>query len=637
MIYMKRFVSYLYSIYNNQKIHNSGFARIELRTGRNRIDIHLQESGYGGKTGTVYLFVRKKEIIQGISIGNIVFRNNQADFRYEQPEENIGQTSWQIMQMNGIIILIDEQVTFLSQWDEQPVDTMRFEIWNPEQTESDSPQINADQKAGRSMTEYDTAGARPVSAPVSREEAGTVSAAQEKDSMAANVSASDGNKNAGPDKNGTITTDDSGNMHNRQIHPHTSAAIQNDTMSGVSAGIQSDADMINYPDHFQADTSQADTSHTDMSGSQQRESNTGMHSGEGTDSASDDSVREHSGNIHQAANVRYGGSIRGNNHNRNGQAMQQRVPARQTMNQGRNGQTAQQRLQNGTNLNSRQRDWNMQNEHGSIPAQSRTTDMNRQNATENESSVRSRPGMAQNQQYYTDYQRMNQNRSRTVMPVQSVQDAVNTMQQGQNGGYYPVQETWAAVRQDQHTGYQTPQNSIQDMSQGQQTQYAENRLVQSVQDAVSTMRQDQRTQTMEDDREQTSRTSNICTAEIQPQPVTHQWEQTWRYMLRIYPVLNQFEDHDHVLCVRIEIKDVRLLPEKYWSVVNNSFLLHGFFNYRYLIFGKIGHSWIIGIPGIYQNQEHVMASIFGFPDFLAQAQKNERGEQPGYWYRVLDI
>lgn len=626
MKYMKRFVSYLYSIYNNQKIHNSGFARIELRTGRNRIDIHLQESGYGGKTGTVYLFVRKKEIIQGISIGNIVFRNNQADFRYEQPEENIGQTSWQIMQMNGIIILIDEQVTFLSQWDEQPVDTMRFEIWNPEQTESDSPQINVDQKSGRSMTENYTADGQSVSDPVSREESGTVSAVQNKDSKAANASASDGNQNVSPEKNGTMTTDDSGNMQNTQISTHTSAAIKNETMSGVSAGTQSDT--INDPDNMQKGTSQ-----TDISGNQQKERNTGK----GTDSGSDASMREHTGNIHQVANVRHGGNIRGNNHNRNGQAMQQRVPVRQTMNQGRNGQMAQQRLQNGANLNSRQRDWNMQNEHGSIPAQNRTTDMNRQNATENESSVRSRPGMAQNQQYYTDYQRMNQNRSRTVMPVQSVQDAVNTMQQGQNGGYYPVQETGAAVRQDQHTGYQTPQNSIQDMSQGQQTQYVENRLVQSVQDAVSTMRQDQRTQTMEDDREQTSRTSNICTAEIQPQPVTHQWEQTWRYMLRIYPVLNQFEDHDHVLCVRIEIKDVRLLPEKYWSVVNNSFLLHGFFNYRYLIFGKIGHSWIIGIPGIYQNQEHVMASIFGFPDFLAQAQKNERGEQPGYWYRVLDI
>ena len=97
---MKRFVSYLYSIYNNQKIHNAGFARMELRTGRNRVDIHLKENGYAGKTGTVYLFIRKGENIQGISIGTLTFRNNQAEFRYEQAEENIGQTPWNIMQMN---------------------------------------------------------------------------------------------------------------------------------------------------------------------------------------------------------------------------------------------------------------------------------------------------------------------------------------------------------------------------------------------------------------------------------------------------------------------------------------------------------------------------------------------------------
>ena len=71
---MKRYVSYLYSTYNNQKIHNAGFARVELRTGRNRIDIHLRENGYAGKTGTVYLFTREQENIQGIPIGSIVFR-----------------------------------------------------------------------------------------------------------------------------------------------------------------------------------------------------------------------------------------------------------------------------------------------------------------------------------------------------------------------------------------------------------------------------------------------------------------------------------------------------------------------------------------------------------------------------------
>ena len=126
---MKRFVSYLYSIYNNQKMHNAGFARMELRTGRNRVDIHLKENGYAGKTGTVYLFIRKQKNIQGISIGAITFRGNQADFRYEQAEENIGQTPWQIMQMNGILIIVDDRPAFLSQWDEQPVDTTHFEIW----------------------------------------------------------------------------------------------------------------------------------------------------------------------------------------------------------------------------------------------------------------------------------------------------------------------------------------------------------------------------------------------------------------------------------------------------------------------------------------------------------------------------
>ena len=133
---MKRYVSYLYSTYNNQKIHNAGFARVELRTGRNRIDIHLRENGYAGKTGTVYLFTREQENIQGIPIGSIVFRGSQADFRYEQAEENIGQTPWQIDQMHGIIIMVDDRGAFLSQWDEEPVDTTRFKIWKEQTAEA---------------------------------------------------------------------------------------------------------------------------------------------------------------------------------------------------------------------------------------------------------------------------------------------------------------------------------------------------------------------------------------------------------------------------------------------------------------------------------------------------------------------
>ena len=72
----------------------------------------------------------------------------------------------------------------------------------------------------------------------------------------------------------------------------------------------------------------------------------------------------------------------------------------------------------------------------------------------------------------------------------------------------------------------------------------------------------------------------------------------------------------NITCIKIELKDLRELPRKYWYLGNNSFLLHGFFNYRYLVIGKIEEDtqnrWFLGVPGIYQNQERVMAIIFGF-------------------------
>ena len=42
--------------------------------------------------------------------------------------------------------------------------------------------------------------------------------------------------------------------------------------------------------------------------------------------------------------------------------------------------------------------------------------------------------------------------------------------------------------------------------------------------------------------------------------------------------------------------------------------------------------WFIGVPGIYQQQERMMAAIFGFPEFMTTDHIN----QFGYWYHTLD-
>lgn len=110
------------------------------------------------------------------------------------------------------------------------------------------------------------------------------------------------------------------------------------------------------------------------------------------------------------------------------------------------------------------------------------------------------------------------------------------------------------------------------------------------------------------------------------------WVDTWERFKNTYPHFTLPEDKN-VECVRIELKDLRELPWKYWYLGNNSFLLHGFFNYRYLVLGKLEEDkWFIGVPGIYQQQERVMAAIFGFPEFMTTDHIN----QFGYWYHTLD-
>lgn len=104
--------------------------------------------------------------------------------------------------------------------------------------------------------------------------------------------------------------------------------------------------------------------------------------------------------------------------------------------------------------------------------------------------------------------------------------------------------------------------------------------------------------------------------------------------------MTPFSGDEHTLCVRLELKDLRQLPKAYWYLGNNSFLLHGFFNYRYLILGMTEEfgvkKWFIGVPGVFQNPERVMAALFGFPEFRSEKPSPINTGQFGYWYHYLN-
>ena len=103
-----------------------------------------------------------------------------------------------------------------------------------------------------------------------------------------------------------------------------------------------------------------------------------------------------------------------------------------------------------------------------------------------------------------------------------------------------------------------------------------------------------------------------------------------------FPRMYPFEDNDIAWCVKIEPQDIGLFPMDVWVLGNNSFLLHGYYSYRHLIFARIndrdGMHYILGVPGIYHNREKFMAKMFGFERFKCIKKKELRTGEFGYWY-----
>ena len=70
---------------------------------------------------------------------------------------------------------------------------------------------------------------------------------------------------------------------------------------------------------------------------------------------------------------------------------------------------------------------------------------------------------------------------------------------------------------------------------------------------------------------------------------------------------------------KMELNAIKNLPSPNWYLCNNRFLVHGFFNYGYLVLKKTtevdGEKTYLGVPGSYEKPEMVMATLFGFPEF----------------------
>ena len=141
-------------------------------------------------------------------------------------------------------------------------------------------------------------------------------------------------------------------------------------------------------------------------------------------------------------------------------------------------------------------------------------------------------------------------------------------------------------------------------------------------------------------REESGQAEKLQVESVQTQRSADTWMDLWEKLKGMYGAKNLFENIPEISGIHMELKDLRELPKKYWYLGSNSFLLHGFFNYRHLLLGKVENEsatkWFIGVPGIYQNQEKVLAAVFGFPEFRQEKDTGVKTGQFGYWYRFMD-
>ena len=214
----------------------------------------------------------------------------------------------------------------------------------------------------------------------------------------------------------------------------------------------------------------------------------------------------------------------------------------------------------------------------------------------------------------------------------------------------------AEVVQEAQT--ETPQESFQESNQEVQTETPQESSQESYQEAQTEARRKDSQESTREVRKEALPDSPPDHQEAfqpgsqnqkQPQPDSSKEfskedpaESLWNRLRAAYPKVTAFECADGCEILVIKPQDIGLLPRENWVYGNNSFLLHGYYNYRYLILARLGKSgergrYILGVPGHYGNNEKYMAAMFGFDRFVRSTRQPPRDSRFGYWYTDLNF
>ena len=123
-----------------------------------------------------------------------------------------------------------------------------------------------------------------------------------------------------------------------------------------------------------------------------------------------------------------------------------------------------------------------------------------------------------------------------------------------------------------------------------------------------------------------------------PEDTLHMKDTKWEQLSNIYPHIHPFRDAREFLSVGPE--DFVVLRERCYQMTHNSFLLHGYYNYRHLLLLRqeaAGQAkYYIGVPGNFYEREKQVARMFGFESFEGAREPAGEGDF-GYYLISVEL
>ena len=104
--------------------------------------------------------------------------------------------------------------------------------------------------------------------------------------------------------------------------------------------------------------------------------------------------------------------------------------------------------------------------------------------------------------------------------------------------------------------------------------------------------------------------------------------------------IDAFDDDYFYDCIEVSPEKLKCLNQNEIDIAGNSFLLHGYYNFRHILFGRVRDNldntkYFVGVPGMYCNRERYMASMFGFNNFKKSHRSDYSNPYFGYWYQEI--